>query len=116
MLHVSAPRSTHHVCPYQIVYTSAPTNRALGKIDPSLGYSPFVRVLISRLTHPDARVRRLLLMVLTSLYERHQSPKQLVKLHDLAPLLEDVQRNEVGLLVRKVASELYEAFKAHDVL
>ena len=100
----------------KIVYTSAPTNRALGKIDPSLGHSPFVRVLISRLSHPDARVRRLLLSVLTSVYERHQSPKQLVKLHDLAPLLERVQEADPGVLVRKVASELYEAFKTHDIL
>ena len=74
------------------------------------------QVLISRLSHPDARVRRLLLSVLTSVYERHQSPKQLVKLHALAPLLERVAAHDAGVLVRKVASELYEAFKAHDVI
>ena len=100
----------------KIVYTSAPTNRALGKIDPALGHSPFVRVLIARLSHPDARVRRLLLMVLTSLYERHLSPKQLVKLHELAPLLERIQVDDPGVLVKKVASELYESFKTHDIL
>ena len=55
-------------------------------------------------------------MVLTSLYERHQSPKLLVKLHALAPLLERIQGSDPGVLVRKVASELYEAFKSHDIL
>ena len=47
---------------------------------------------------------------------RHKSPKQLVKLHSLAPLLEGIQGGDPGVLVREVASRLYEAFKAHDVL
>jgi hypothetical protein len=100
----------------KMVYTSAPTNRALGKIDPQLGGSPFVRALISRLSHPDARVRLLLLRILTTVYERHHAPKQLVKLHRLVPLLETIQGSDRGVLVRKVASELYEAFKTHDIL
>lgn len=63
-------------------------NRALGKLEPSLGPplaggSPFVTALIGRLGHPNALVRRLLLNVLTSIYERHQQPKQLVMLHQL---------------------------------
>ena len=62
------------------------------------------------------RSRAQLLSVLTSLYEQHHSPKQLVKLHSLAPLLERVQESDPGVLVRKVASELYEAFKAHELL
>ena len=100
----------------KIVYASPPANRALGKIDPKLGASPFVRALITRLAHPDARVRRLLLGLLTNIYERHQAPKQLVKLHSLAPLLERVQEHDPGVLVREVASQLYEAFKSHDIL
>ena len=100
----------------QIVFKSSTVNRALGKIDPSLGHSPFVHVLISRLSHPNALVRRLLLNVLTSIYERHQQPKQLVKLHQLAPLLHSIEASDPGVLVRKVASSLYEAFKTHDLV
>ena len=74
------------------------------------------RLRVAHVRVRDARVRRLLLSVLTSLYERHQSPKQLVKLHSLAPLLERIQESDPALLVRKVASELYEAFKTHDLL
>ena len=62
------------------------------------------------------QVRRLLLTVLTYLYEKHQSPKQLVKLHRLAPLLQNIQATDPGVLVRKVASELFLAFGAHDIL
>ena len=47
----------------QIVYKSSTVNRALGKIDVSLGHSPFVQMLVSRLSHPNALVRRLLLNV-----------------------------------------------------
>ena len=92
----------------KIVYTS--TNRALGKIDPNLGHSCACCSRASR----TARVRPLLLKVLTSLYERHQSPKQLVKLR--SALLEGIQHSDPGVLVKKVASELYEAFKTHDIL
>ena len=56
------------------------------------------------------------LSVLTSLYERHQSPKQLVKLHALAPLLERIQASDPAVLVRKVAANLYDDFKSHEVL
>lgn len=100
----------------QMVHTSVAVNRALGKIDASRGHSPFVDVLISRLSHPNALVRRHLLSVLTSIYEHHQSPKVLVRVHHLQPLLENIGATDRGVLVRKAASELYEAFKAHDVL
>ena len=100
----------------KIVYASRAVNQALGKIDPQLGGSPFVRVLLERLGHPDARVRLLLLRVLSSVYERHEAPKHLVKLHGLAPLLERVQEADQALLVQKVASDLFEAFKTHDIL
>jgi len=100
----------------QIVYKSSAVNRALGKIDPSHNQSPFVASLIARLSHPNALVRRLLLNVLTSIYEKHQAPKQLVKLHSLAPLLEAIQSQDRGVLVQQVARELYQSFKTHDVL
>ena len=103
----------------KIVYASPPANRALGRIDPSVGLSPFVKALIARLSprpHPDARVRLLLLRVLTNIYERHQAPKQLVKLHGLVPLLERIKTQDPGVLVIQVASDLYEAFKSHDIL
>lgn len=100
----------------KIIYVSATVNRALGKIDPAHSSSPFVAALIGRLSHPDALVRRLLLDMLTSLYEKHQSPKQLVKLHGLAPLLEQIQDADPGVLVRQLACELYLAFRAHDIL
>ena len=100
----------------QIVYKSAAVNRALGKIDPTSGCSAFVNVLISRLGHHNARVRRLLLAVLTSIYEKHHQPKQLVKLHRLEPLLQTIQEHDHGVLVRQVASELYASFQSHDIL
>ena len=62
----------------KIVYASRAVNQALGKIDPQHGGSPFVRVLLERLGHPDARVRLLLLRVLTSLRAARgaQAPRQ----------------------------------------
>lgn len=100
----------------RIIQMSTSVNRALGKVDPSLGYSPFVRALIGRLEHPNALVRRHLLTSLKSIYTCHQEPKQLVRLHRLAPLLADLEANDKAVLVRKVASELLESFKAHDLL
>ena len=100
----------------KIVHASAPVNRSLGKIDPSLGHSPFVVALIARLSHPNALGRRRLLDLLTSLYARHQAPKQLVKLHGLAPLLQGMLADDKAVIVRQVASELYVAFGAHEIL
>merc|ERR1711871_1698619 len=100
----------------QIVHKSSSVSRTLGKIDTNLGYSPFVQVLLSRLSHPNARARRLLLSVLTSIYEKHSSPKQLVRLHKLAPVLQEIQATDPGVLIRKVASSLYEALKVNDIL
>ena len=51
-----------------------------------------------------------------SIYERHLQPKQLVKLHKLAPLMQSMEAIDPGVLVRKVAGSLCEAFKTHDVL
>ena len=101
----------------KIIYVSAPVNRALGKLDGG-GYSCslFVSALIGRLGHPDALVRRLLLDILTCLYEKHPSPKQLVQLHRLAPLLESMQVEDQAVLVRQLASELILAFRAHNIL
>ena len=113
----------------QIVYKSTVINRALGKVDPSLSASPFVTSLIRRLSssglhsglerrsHPlDALVRRLLLTILTEIYRKHQEPKQLVKLHHLSALLKGIIDQDKAVLVRQVASELFESFKLHDIL
>jgi hypothetical protein len=109
----------------QIVYKSTVINRALGKVDPSLSASPFVTALIRRLSsnglerrsHPlDALVRRLLLTILTEIYRKHQEPKQLVKLHHLSALLKGIIDQDKAVLVRQVASELFESFKLHDIL
>ena len=59
---------------------------------------------------------RRLLDLLKAIYEKHQEPKKLIKLHDLAPLLERMQNHDQGLLVREQARELYEACKIHDLL
>jgi hypothetical protein len=100
----------------QIVHKSSSISSALGRIDPVSGISPFIQLLLSRLAHPSARVRRLLLSVLLSIYEKHTAPKQLVKKHMLTPLLHDVMANDSGVLVRKVASRLLAGLLANDVV
>eukprot|EP00962_Isochrysis_galbana_P047942 scaffold19840_cov124-Isochrysis_galbana.AAC.1 len=91
----------------QIVYNSPPVNRALGKLDGTLGISPFVQSLVKRLSHPDALVRRLLLDIMTSLYEHHRSPKLLVERHRLKPVLSSIIERDPGVLVQNVAGRLY---------
>ena len=100
----------------KIIFTSLPVNRALGRIDEVLGHSPFVRALVKRLQHPDALVRKSLLTMLTNIYTKHQAPKQLVVLHKLEPLLQDLQQKDPAILVRKLASELHGAIATHDIL
>jgi len=100
----------------QIVYKSSAVNRALGKIDPTHNSSPFVASLITRLSHPNALVRRLLLNLLTSIYKYHQQPKQLIRVHRLHSLLERIGKEDPGVLVRQVANELHEGFKINDIL
>jgi len=100
----------------QIVYNSPPVNRALGKLDGTLGISPFVQSLVKRLSHPDALVRRLLLDIMTSLYEQHRSPKLLVERHRLKPVLLNIIEHDPGVLVQNVAGRLFRSFEAHDIL
>lgn len=100
----------------QIVYNSPPVNRALGKLDGTLGISPFVQSLVKRLSHPDALVRRLLLDIMTSLYEHHRSPKLLVERHRLKPVLSSIIDRDPGVLVQNVAGRLFRSFEAHDIL
>jgi hypothetical protein len=72
---------------------------------------------LERRSHPlDALVRRLLLTILTEIYRKHQEPKQLVKLHHLSALLKGIIDQDKAVLVRQVASELFESFKLHDIL
>jgi len=95
---------------YPRLYTCQ-VNRALGKLDPALGPpfaggSPFVTSLIGRLGHPNALVRRLLLNVLTSIYQRHSAPKQLVKIHQL------VHARAAALMCRLGEARLSTAWRA----
>jgi len=101
---------------HKIVYNSRPVNRALGKVDGTLGVSPFVQALVSRLQHPNALARRLLLAILTSLYEQHQSPKLLVERHRLVPVLREIKDHDPGVLVQQIASQLYKSCDAHVIL
>ena len=101
---------------YKILYNSPPVNRALGRFRPELGYSPFVSALVRRLQHPDAVARKLVLSILTLIYERHKEPKQLVERHQLEPVLRDLKHNDPGVLVQQMASQLHRSFEAHDVL
>ena len=100
----------------KILYTSPPINRALGQIKPELGHSPFVSALVRRLQHPNALARRLVLSILTLIYERHQAPKQLVEKHKLEPVLRGIKLSDPGVLVQQMASQLHRSFEAHDVL
>ena len=100
----------------KILYNSPPVNRALGRIRPELGVSPFVSALVQRLQHPNALVRRLVLSILTLIYERHQAPKQLVEKHQLEPVLRGIKENDPGVLVQQMASQLHRSFESHDVL
>mmetsp|Transcript_71417 Transcript_71417/g.118681 ORF Transcript_71417/g.118681 Transcript_71417/m.118681 type:complete len:1176 (-) Transcript_71417:366-3893(-) len=102
----------------RIVHNSIAVNRALGKVDAALGFSPFVQALVSRLRScaEGALVRKLLLAILTSLYEHHQSPKRLVERHNLMPVLRDLKDNDPGVLVQQIASQLYYSCEAHDIL
>ena len=100
----------------KIIFSSLPVNRALGRIDELAGCSPFIRALVKRLQHPDALVRKFLLTMLTNIYQKHQAPKQLVVLHNLEPLLQDLEQKDPAILVRKLASELYRSITTHDIL
>jgi len=100
----------------KIVYNSVPVCRALGKVDGALGVSPFVQALVKRLQHPSTLVRRLLLAMLESIYKQHQSPKQLVELHKLVPVVKKIKERDPGVLVQEIASQLYASFEAHAIL
>ena len=91
-------------------------SQALGKIDPTLGVSPFVDALVKRLQHPHALVRRYLLALLQMLYEQHRSPKLLVERHRLVPVIRDLKDHDPGLLPQQIASQLYSSFEAHAIL
>ena len=101
---------------HKILYSSPPINRALGRIVPELGHSPFVRALVRRLRHPNALARKRVLSILTLIYERHQAPKQLVEKHELEPVLRAIKLSDPGVLVQQMASQLHRSFEAHDVL
>lgn len=100
-----------------------------------------MRALVARLRHPDALVRKVLLNMLTYIYTKHQympaeiqilhgwnaipmtcsfsrcrSPKQLVELHKLEPVLRALKTDDPSILVRQLASELHNAFATHDIL
>ena len=99
-----------------IVRTSTPVNKALGQIQPGQGCSPFVRSLVGRLEHRSAIVRRMLLEILTSIYEKHASPKQLVEKHRLKPVLANIKEHDPVVIPREIARNLYSSFQIHDIL
>ena len=100
----------------KIAYNSSSVNQALGRLDARSGKSPFIVALVSRLEHPNALARRMLLAILTSLYEKHRSPKQLVARHKLVPLVRRLSTRDPGVLVQQIASQLLRAFEAHDLV
>ena len=80
------------------------------------GCSPFVRSLVGRLEHRSAIVRRMLLEILTSIYEKHASPKQLVEKHRLKPVLANIKEHDPVVIPREIARNLYSSFQIHDIL
>jgi len=100
----------------KILYNSPPVNRALGRIRPELGTSPFVSALVARLQHPNALVRKTTISILRLLYEHHAAPKMLVQKHRLEPVMRAIKDHDPGVLVQQMASQLHRSFESHDVL
>ena len=61
-------------------------------------------------------VRRMLLEILTSIYEKHASPKQLVEKHRLKPVLANIKEHDPVVIPREIARNLYSSFQIHDIL
>jgi len=89
---------------------------ASSRVNQALGDSKFVPKLVERLTHPTPVIRVQLLRMLTSIYEHHREPKQLVMLHGLMRVVERMIEHDKAVLVKEIAGQLQKAFKANAYL
>ena len=89
---------------------------ASSRVNQALGDSRFVPKLGERRAHPTPVIRVNLLRMLTSIYEHHRNPKQLVMEHNLMRVVERMIEHDKAVLVKEIAGQLQKAFKANDYL
>ncbi|KAJ4458589.1 putative Serine/threonine-protein kinase sepA [Paratrimastix pyriformis] len=84
-------------------------------INAAMGASPFWGKLAEFLAHANTAVRLSVLRIMRQLYEKCSRPKEVISRYRLYEVIKALSNDE-GVLIRKLAGEMLQAFEANDVL